>query len=30
MLARYYATHTRENDLDREEKLGKAEKYANQ
>ena len=30
MLANYYATHTRENDLDREEKLGKAEKYANQ
>ena len=29
MLAEYYATHTRENDLDREEKLGKAEKYAN-
>ena len=29
MLARYYASHTRENDLDREEKLGKAEKYAN-
>jgi tetratricopeptide (TPR) repeat protein len=29
MLAKYYATHTRENDLDREEKLGKAEKYAN-
>jgi len=29
MLANYYATHTRENDLDREEKLGKAEKYAN-
>ncbi len=28
MLAKYYATHTRENDLDREEKLGKAEKYA--
>jgi tetratricopeptide (TPR) repeat protein len=30
MLANHYATHTRENDLDREEKLGKAEKYANQ
>ncbi len=30
MLGNYYATHTRENDLDREEKLGKAEKYANQ
>jgi len=30
MLANYYATRTRENDLDREEKLGKAEKYANQ
>jgi tetratricopeptide (TPR) repeat protein len=30
MLANYYATHTRENDLDREEKLGKAEKFANQ
>jgi tetratricopeptide (TPR) repeat protein len=30
MLARYYATKTRENDLDREEKLGKAEKLANQ
>jgi tetratricopeptide (TPR) repeat protein len=29
ILAKYYATHTRENDLDREEKLGKAEKYAN-
>jgi tetratricopeptide (TPR) repeat protein len=29
MLSKYYATHTRENDLDREEKLGKAEKYAN-
>ena len=28
MLAEYYATHTRENDLDREEKLGKVEKYA--
>jgi tetratricopeptide (TPR) repeat protein len=28
MLAKHYATHTRENDLDREEKLGKAEKYA--
>ena len=30
MLATYYATRTRENDLDREEKLGKAEKYANE
>jgi tetratricopeptide (TPR) repeat protein len=30
MLAKYYASQTRENDLDREEKLGKAEKYANQ
>jgi tetratricopeptide (TPR) repeat protein len=30
MLANYYSTRTRENDLDREEKLGKAEKYANQ
>jgi tetratricopeptide (TPR) repeat protein len=29
MLAKHYAIHTRENDLDREEKLGKAEKYAN-
>jgi tetratricopeptide (TPR) repeat protein len=29
MLADYYATHTRENDLDKEEKLGKSEKYAN-
>jgi tetratricopeptide (TPR) repeat protein len=29
MLAKYYAVHTRENDLDREEKLGKAEKEAN-
>ena len=29
MLAKYYATRTRENDLDREEKLGKAEKYSN-
>jgi tetratricopeptide (TPR) repeat protein len=29
ILAKYYATHTRENDLDREEKLGKSEKYAN-
>ena len=29
MLAKYYSTTTRENDLDREEKLGKAEKYAN-
>jgi tetratricopeptide (TPR) repeat protein len=28
MLAKYYATHTRETDLDREEKLGKAEKYS--
>jgi tetratricopeptide (TPR) repeat protein len=30
MLAKYYAMTTRENDLDREEKLGKEEKYANQ
>jgi tetratricopeptide (TPR) repeat protein len=30
MLANYYAAHTRENDLDREEKLGKVEKYATQ
>src|SRR3954447_12818504 len=30
MLAKHYATHTRENDLDREEKLAKSEKYANQ
>jgi tetratricopeptide (TPR) repeat protein len=30
MLAKYYSTNTRENDLDREEKLGKEEKYANQ
>jgi tetratricopeptide (TPR) repeat protein len=30
MLANYYATRTGQNDLDREEKLGKAEKYANQ
>ena len=30
MLAKHYASHTRENDLDREEKLGKAEKFANQ
>ena len=30
LLSNYYATHTRENDLDREEKLGKAEKLANQ
>ncbi len=30
MLANYYATQTRENDLDREEKLGKSEKIANQ
>jgi tetratricopeptide (TPR) repeat protein len=30
MLAKHYAVHTRENDLDREEKLGKAEKLANQ
>jgi tetratricopeptide (TPR) repeat protein len=30
MLAKYYSTTTRENDLDREEKLGKEEKYANQ
>jgi tetratricopeptide (TPR) repeat protein len=29
MLARGYATRTREFDLDKEEKLGKAEKYAN-
>ena len=29
MLSKYYSTQTRENDLDREEKLGKAEKYAN-
>jgi tetratricopeptide (TPR) repeat protein len=29
LLAKYYSTRTRENDLDREEKLGKAEKYAN-
>jgi tetratricopeptide (TPR) repeat protein len=29
MLAKYYLTATRENDLDREEKLGKGEKYAN-
>jgi tetratricopeptide (TPR) repeat protein len=28
MLAKYYAAHTRENDLDREEKLGKAEKFS--
>ncbi|MCU1233590.1 MAG: hypothetical protein JWP63_1557 [Candidatus Solibacter sp.] len=30
MLAKYYASSTRENDLDREEKLGKEEKYAAQ
>jgi len=30
MLANYYATRTKETDLDKEEKLGKAEKYANQ
>jgi tetratricopeptide (TPR) repeat protein len=30
MLAKHYAMHTGQNDLDREEKLGKAEKYANQ
>jgi len=30
MLAKYYASHTRENDLDREEKLGKEEKLSNQ
>lgn len=30
MLAKHYAIHTRENDLDREEKLGKSEKFANQ
>lgn len=30
MLSSYYASKTRENDLDREEKLAKAEKYANQ
>jgi tetratricopeptide (TPR) repeat protein len=29
MLAKYYATSTRENDLDKEEKLTKAEKYSN-
>jgi tetratricopeptide (TPR) repeat protein len=29
MLAKYYSANTRENDLDREEKLTKAEKYAN-
>jgi tetratricopeptide (TPR) repeat protein len=28
LLANHYAIHTRENDLDREEKLGKSEKYA--
>jgi tetratricopeptide (TPR) repeat protein len=28
MLSKYYASNTRENDLDREEKLGKEEKYA--
>jgi len=30
LLAKYYATSTRENDLDREEKLGKVEKLAKQ
>jgi tetratricopeptide (TPR) repeat protein len=30
LLANHYAIHTRENDLDREEKLGKSEKYAHQ
>ena len=30
MLGNYYATHTKETDLDKEEKLVKAEKYANQ
>jgi len=30
MLANHYAIHTGPNDLDREEKLGKAEKFANQ
>lgn len=30
MIGNYYATRTRENDLDKEEKLGKAEKAANQ
>jgi tetratricopeptide (TPR) repeat protein len=30
MLANYYATRTKETDLDKEEKLGKAEKLANQ
>ena len=30
MLAKYYSSTTRENDLDREEKLGKSDKYANQ
>jgi hypothetical protein len=29
LLAEFYATHTKENDLDKEEKLAKAEKYAN-
>jgi tetratricopeptide (TPR) repeat protein len=29
MLANYYAARTRENDLDRDERLGKADKYAN-
>jgi tetratricopeptide (TPR) repeat protein len=28
MLAKFYATHTRENDLNREEQLGKVERYA--
>ncbi|MEO8595224.1 MAG: tetratricopeptide repeat protein [Candidatus Solibacter sp.] len=30
MLARHFATHTGANDLDKDEKLGKGEKYANQ
>lgn len=30
LLANHYAIHTRENDLDREEKLGKSEKYSHQ
>src|SRR3982750_3618223 len=30
MLAKHFATHTGPNDLDREEKLAKGEKYANQ
>ena len=29
LLARQYAAHTNENDLDKEEKLNKATKYAN-